>query len=975
MMVVVMPAQAQVDVAVDGDQVPGGTVTATVTTTDGSTIKSVSWSQTGGAEAALSGTDSETVTAVLADAAAYKAALIHALSEPPIGPDQLPPNIEFPDGEFPGGLQNRFTVVGINPLALEHGSAIELEAEVSTSSGDYTVHAEIVVDLGYGWTYGVKNVPINVVVLLQGKEQSAYDWVLTAPSGSAAALADADTQNPEFTPDVAGRYEITVTDEATSEEVTIVMYAGTYVGAITGQDEDGNPEADGCTGCHDAVTPGLFSDWAKSGHAEILQQNFAVPAANSHYGDRCFACHSVGYNPAADNGGFDEADGYDAWYDTYFPDGHPATDENSWTETLANFPAVAQLANIQCENCHGPNDGGAHTRGGAIRATLSADMCAFCHGEPPRHGRFQQWQISPHANYELAIEEGQSGTCSKCHTANGFLAWLPVLTGEVGGDPNDGVEVTWTPDQTHPQTCQTCHDPHAQGDASGDEGNATVRISGDTPELLAGFTATDVGSGAMCMTCHNTRRGLRNDENWPPSDPDRAPHSGAQTDVLMGQNAYFVDIGDPGFHARLDDTCTDCHMKATPPPDELSYYGGGLNHTFYAEKGICADCHQTIDAEDVQGPTEEKMDELKALIEDDLMDIFAAEFAKGNTIDFGGDFTLASMADIEEFEFTETHGRQAIAVTPTGGESVAHGYGDIEAVPPSGEPVDFRDLVNDVTYKAGWNYILFHSDGSHGVHNPRFADAVLKASITAVETGVEGPGGATGGIAAVSCETPYFYWAEIATHAPGLAGSLWRTDLAAKNNGSVAANVEFILHADSGDYSTASVIDPMAQGAFEDIVGAMGVTNDKGTLEICSDQPLQIVTRVFNQSDEGTFGQFIDAVNTGGLETGSAARLLGLRQQTGAFRTNIQVANASPDDAEVAVTLYASDGTEVGSFTMFVAAGMVAQEVEPFVNYASQPDLGWGFAMVEVTAGEGILTSASVIDMQTNDGTTIPAKK
>ncbi len=416
-------------------------------------------------------------------------------------------------------------------------------------------------------------------------------------------------------------------------------------------------------------------------------------------------------------------------------------------------------------------------------------------------------------------------------------------------------------------------------------------------------------------------------------------------------------------------------MKNTPPPDDLSYYGGGLNHTFYAEEGICSDCHSTISAEDVTEPTEEKMEELKALIESDLMDIFAAEFAKGNSIDFGGDFLLTSMDDIEAFEFTETHGRQAVAVAPVGGDLIAHRYGDLEIVTPSNDTIPFTDSVSDVIYKAGWNYLLLHADGSHGIHNPRLADAVLKASITAVETGVEGPGGATGGIAAVGCDTPYFYWAEIATHAPGLAGSLWRTDLAAKNNGSLAANVEFILHSTSGDSSTSSVIDPMAQGAFEDIVGAMGVTNDKGTLEICSDQPLEIVTRVFNQGEEGTFGQFIDAVNTGGMETGGTARLLGLRQMTGAFRTNIQVANASPGDAQVEVTLYSSDGTALTTFEMFVAAGMVAQEVEPFVNYASSPDLGWGFATIEVLDGEGILTSASVIDMHTNDATTIPAKK
>ena len=288
MMMLVMPAQAQVEVGDPvGDLVPGGTATLTVETTDGSTISSVSWSQVGGAEAVLSGTDSETVTIQFGDAAAYKAELIHVLSEPPIAPEDLPPNVPPPEGEFPGGLQDRFTVVGIYPFALEHGSSIELEVQVSTSSGDYTEHAEVSVDTGYHWTYGVRNVPVNVAVLLHGKDQGSYDWALTAPGGSSASLADADTQNPNFTPDVNGRYEITVTDEAAGEPVTIVMYAGTYEGVITGQDAEGNPVADDCTVCHnDSIAPDKFTDWAKSGHAEILQQNFAQPAETSHYGDR-----------------------------------------------------------------------------------------------------------------------------------------------------------------------------------------------------------------------------------------------------------------------------------------------------------------------------------------------------------------------------------------------------------------------------------------------------------------------------------------------------------------------------------------------------------------------------------------------------------------------------------------------------------------------------------------------------------------
>ena len=122
-----------------GDAVPGGTVMVTVATTDGSSISSVAWSQTYGVDAALSGTGTSMVTAVLGEESAYRDHLFHVLEEPPIGPDQLPPNVPPPGDEFYGGLQNRWQVVGANPFALEEGGVVELHVMVTTASGSWEV--------------------------------------------------------------------------------------------------------------------------------------------------------------------------------------------------------------------------------------------------------------------------------------------------------------------------------------------------------------------------------------------------------------------------------------------------------------------------------------------------------------------------------------------------------------------------------------------------------------------------------------------------------------------------------------------------------------------------------------------------------------------------------------------------------------------------------------------------------------------
>jgi len=723
-------SQAQIEVAVAGDAVPGGTVTATVTITDGSTPQSFAWTQEEGVTAVLTGDDTATVTVDLGALSAYKNMLFHVLAEPPIDEDELPPNVPLPEGEFPAGLQDRFEVVGLNPFALEEAALVTLEVEVVTSSGTYHGEAEIHAMLPWKPALGIRNVPIGIPVLLHGKDQASYDWTLTAPGGSGATLMDATTQNPEFVPDVAGRYDVMVTEETDGEKalVTLQIYAGTWRGTIVGQDGEGRPVADAaCTGCH-SFTLDQFTPWAQTGHAEIFSDSLDT---NTHYGENCFSCHTVGFDLEVANGGFDDAPGYDDFLEA----GLLNVPGDNWTTVLADYPAMAQLANIQCENCHGPQLGNAHTQGDP-RTSLSSDSCATCHGEPLRHGRFQQWQLSGHANYELAIDESQSGSCARCHTGNGFLTWLPILLDDnPATDPTADVTVDWTADETHPITCQTCHDPHSIGTVSGDDSNATVRISGDTPPLIAGFTVTDAGRGAICMTCHNSRRGLRNDATFATfygtSEAARAPHGSSQTDVLLGQNAYFVAVGAPGGHAGVEDTCVTCHMQETPPPDVLSYDQGGTNHTFFAGENSCDTCHPGLTGAIIQAPIEASLMELRGMIEDALLELIGDQIAAGNTIDLGGQATITNASDVADIEFGESHGRQAMTVTFMDTTMVGPlRMQDVDVVPPApAAAFDIYDVSPPSLIKAGWNWNLVNSDGSLGVHNPSFVTEVLDDAI------------------------------------------------------------------------------------------------------------------------------------------------------------------------------------------------------------------------------------------------------
>jgi hypothetical protein len=756
-----------------GDDVgaqPGEAVDLSVTTEilDGSTTPIFLWEQVGSVAVTILNAATATPTVILPGVEAYRTELFRLIDEPPITAEELPPNVPVPEEPFPAGLQDRFGVQGINPFALEEAGLVTLKVTVTTSSGSFEDEVEIHAELPWKPQAGIRTVPTDVPVLLHGKDQTAYDWQLTAvpadsslPTGS-TAFTNAASQNPDFTPDAVGIYTVSEINNGTAFDI----FAGQWVGVITGQDVDGRPVWDsGCAACHDnATAPDKFTPWSLSGHAEIFTDNFNT---SSHYSTGCFDCHTVGFNTEAANGGIDDQPDYQAFLDQFTSDGvNFIPDEDNWTNMLANTPDTARHANIQCENCHGPQDtgtGGAHTTG-APRINISSDVCAVCHGEPLRHARFQQWQLSGHANYYLAIEEGVdedtgfARSCVLCHTGNGFIEWA-----ELDFSPDSATEdaviaavnssvVVSLEDEIHPQTCPACHNPHNPGSESGDPSNATVRVSGSTSELRAGFTAAGVGRGAVCMTCHNTRRGLRNDEDAFVFPGARAPHAGAQTDVLMGQNAYFVDVGVRSPHSFLPDTCVTCHMEATPPPGLLAYNLGGTNHTFFASIEICAECHVGIEGEDIQDAVEAELSSIGDVIEDAVKTMvntrLGVGFSNGITLndaenvdtEVSSDVSVPAGNTITADNFTDSHGRQSIEIT-TAGTTYLVQLRRIE-ITESGElvfEVDCDPGCNETTeqaqiaVKAGWNWLLMDDDKSKGVHNPRYVFNVLGETLSALK--------------------------------------------------------------------------------------------------------------------------------------------------------------------------------------------------------------------------------------------------
>ncbi len=165
----------------------------------------------------------------------------------------------------------------------------------------------------------------------------------------------------------------------------------------------------------------MVTPWQKTLHAQIFTSG--INGGPGTTGTSCLKCHTVGYdtNTNAVNGGFDDVATQLGWT---FPKVLAPT---NWAYMQATYPSLANLANIQCENCHGPGSQHAYGLGNTnlITRTVKSGDCNQCHDAPTHHIYGTQWLTSAHAGGLSTAATVPSGPsrwmCVGCHTAEGFI--------------------------------------------------------------------------------------------------------------------------------------------------------------------------------------------------------------------------------------------------------------------------------------------------------------------------------------------------------------------------------------------------------------------------------------------------------------------------------------------------------------------------------------------------------------------------
>ncbi|MFH1688141.1 MAG: PKD domain-containing protein [bacterium] len=310
--------------------------------------------------------------------------------------------------------------------------------------------------------------------------------------------------------------------------------------------------------------------------------------------------------------------------------------------------------------------------------------CVTCHTDD--YNRYlrpkSQYENSRHASDELLQhpveingELGLASQCgARCHTHEGFLDY--IAKGTAGGQSSPNVI-----------KCFTCHAPHT-GDDPRSWSDSLRGISADAGSdytLLAGNAVYAHGKSNACAMCHQAVNGAPSNSAERILSADWGPHFSPQADVLIGKNgAWFgQEPPDTNSHDKVTDGCLGCH------------YGKGQGylfgeHTFRLSnpqtgEGYLTNCR-----------------------------ISGCHSATLRRLD-----SLAHFSNYDSLPILADSLRQLLAT-----------WGILDPDDPTRRSFDPGADLNDEQIDVLHNYLLYQSDGSRGVHNPRFFGALLSKSLT-----------------------------------------------------------------------------------------------------------------------------------------------------------------------------------------------------------------------------------------------------
>jgi hypothetical protein len=161
------------------------------------------------------------------------------------------------------------------------------------------------------------------------------------------------------------------------------------------------------------------------------------------------------------------------------------------------------------------------------------------------------------------------------------------------------------------------------------------------------------------------------------------------------------------------------------------------------------------------------------------------------------------------------------------------------------------------------------------------------------------------------------------------------------------------------------------------LASTFGVTNDGGAVHITTAAATNLIAtaRTYNQTGNGTYGQFIPAVTPlDAIGVGSRPLQVLQLEESDRFRSNVGLAEVTGKPATVLLSVVLPDSKVSGNVQIDLAPNEFRQFNSLLKSFGTGTLYNARIA-VKVISGEGRVTAyASVIDALTQDPTYVPAQ-
>ncbi len=221
-----------------------------------------------------------------------------------------------------------------------------------------------------------------------------------------------------------------------------------------------------------------------------------------------------------------------------------------------------------------------------------------------------------------------------------------------------------------------------------------------------------------------------------------------------------------------------------------------------------------------------------------------------------------------------------------------------------------------------------------------------------------------------------------AAHVTGAADTDWRTDLEVYNSGTVQAQYEIALLPRDGNNTSPQTVPfsllPGRSIRYNDVLFTVFGFTGAASLRIdVSAGEVTVSSRTYNQTDAGTYGQFIGgAPASRAIAFGQEGRIIQLthnQSNSSGYRTNVGFLNCTSLTILVRVDLYRWDGIFLGTRNFQLDPYSFIQRDRLF-GVVTQDDVPDGYVVVQtLTPGGKFFAYASVVDNRTGDPIYIPA--